>query len=996
MASTFFGCRSLRKARALALGLLISCTAALAQSSVPLVAGPADFLTDTGLKVYRGVVSPDGRRLAASVDRNGARHIEVMDLSQPSSLQAVTTGVGIDDFPCWTPDSVLIVFQSTRGVTTKLYQVNPSDRRESPLTFGPGDDLHPRVSHSGRYVAFDSNRSGNYDLWVMDRATGKLAQATNDPEADFYPAWAPNDRALAFTSARSGRFEIWIQPLGRGKTAVRLTEGAGQQAHPDWSGSGWISYDSDQNGAVHACLINVSGPRHETVLTSGRATHEFARFIPGSQNLVAQVSEAGLVGMKLVSAASLLASTRSGSSIATLDSSSIPPIRSGASLDSAVIPPVPSGAASSQTPTQSRLLLSKNHGSDVAPNGGSGLAVVDFFPQAQGEAASLDTSISVVFNRSLDRVMEPENGVELYEMDRKVPIMGSYNPLLKRVDVVPKAGLKPGTAYRVVVRGSLRSQEGGLLGADFVFGFKTATPSVTESFKYKIVPQEFHLSSIQPNRGQRSVPCDQKLTVVFSHTLDLKTLDKESVRLFDCQGAQVPGELYAPPGDQTLTLSPYQPLAEDQTYQVSVSPKIRCTHGEIIPETELSWEFHTFSNRPFSVVACTPKVLEEPRARIKIRFSRPIDVRSFSRGQVALRSSDFTFSGRTILTEGNEAVEFEPYQRLPDRQTLSVLLPAGLTDEEGKSLAVGMPLKVVTKFLPRRVAQGLRMAQRPRNKSEDGRSQASGIETLRKGEVVLSQRFPRASSTSSAPQRGESPAPLGLASRGNVSHSSNQRTLRRPNEGVVRSQLPIVGLPRKAPSRPSSVQVTNAAGQCQVDGRPASRQRVADVSSNAGSAAAGDLSRSLMERGSVNLTRRVGSAQRNTRSGSPVARVSMGVSIPPVGLPASMGRPFAARASLTSPSPVRTDPWVYAGLSKLNAQGFLEAGTSVRLDGKVSLPRLKLAELVNRAAAQYGRLNASDRLLVRRLQREFASELNALGVVPAYIAIGRSRQPRGI
>ena len=151
-----------------------------------------------------------------------------------------------------------------------------------------------------------------------------------------------------------------------------------------------------------------------------------------------------------------------------------------------------------------------------------------------------------------------------------------------------------------------------------------------------------------------------------------------------------------------------------------------------------------------------------------------------------------------------------------------------------------------------------------------------------------------------------------------------------------------------------------------------------------------------MERGSVNLTRRVGSAQRNTRSGSPVARVSMGVSIPPVGLPASMGRPFAARASLTSPSPVRTDPWVYAGLSKLNAQGFLEAGTSVRLDGKVSLPRLKLAELVNRAAAQYGRLNASDRLLVRRLQREFASELNALGVVPAYIAIGRSRQPRGI
>ncbi|MBI4863772.1 MAG: PD40 domain-containing protein, partial [Candidatus Riflebacteria bacterium] len=277
---------------------LCMATAALAAAPVEPIR-PDDYLTDTRAKAMHGEIGPDGTRLAAAVERDAVRRIEVVDLKQPSAARPITSGAGIDDFPTWAPDGQSVVFQSTRGATTKLYRVAVSGGPEVPLTFGSGDDLHPRLSRSGRFLAFDSNRSGNYDIWVLELASGKLARVTTDPEPDFYPVWSPNDRALAFTSARSGRFEVWIQPLGRGRQAVRFTSGSGHQAHPDWSTGGWIAYDSDQNGKVRVAALATAQGSQEVSLSGGATNEEFPRFTPDGRAVLAQVTEGERVGLKL-------------------------------------------------------------------------------------------------------------------------------------------------------------------------------------------------------------------------------------------------------------------------------------------------------------------------------------------------------------------------------------------------------------------------------------------------------------------------------------------------------------------------------------------------------------------------------------------------------------------------------------------------------------------------------------------------------------------------
>jgi hypothetical protein len=77
-------------------------------------------------------------------------------------------------------------------------------------------------------------------------------------------------------------------------------------------------------------------------------------------------------------------------------------------------------------------------------------------------------------------------------------------------------------------------------------------------------------------------------------------------------------------------------------------------------------------------------------------------------------------------------------------------------------------------------------------------------------------------------------------------------------------------------------------------------------------------------------------------------------------------------------------------MNRLASRGLL--GTGLPAGTPVGpTPRLKLADLVHQAARQYGRLEPQDRLLVRRLQREFADELQALGVPPRFLAVGHAR-----
>lgn len=161
--------------------------------------------------------SPDGRRLAYSVEVGGQSDLYVMDLGSGRTTQ-VTKHKADDFFQCWSPD--------------------------------------------GTRLAFSSERSGNRDLWSIELSSGKEVQLTNHPAADDDPAWSPDGRWIAFDSGRDGSQAIFVMPA-EGGPARRVTQGSGFFQVPAWSPDGSMlafeafQPDSGQSGGLF--VVSASG-----------------------------------------------------------------------------------------------------------------------------------------------------------------------------------------------------------------------------------------------------------------------------------------------------------------------------------------------------------------------------------------------------------------------------------------------------------------------------------------------------------------------------------------------------------------------------------------------------------------------------------------------------------------------------------------------------------------------------------------------------------------
>jgi serine/threonine protein kinase len=140
--------------------------------------------------------SPDGRRLAFSSNRSGAREIWVADVNGDHALQLTTFGGPV---PGWA-----------------------------------------RFSPDGRSIVFDGRPNGNADVCIVPAGGGPVRQLTTTPGEDARPAWAPDGKTIYFSSNRTGRNEIWRMNADGSQPVQVTTTGAGTvEVSPDGQ---WIYY----------------------------------------------------------------------------------------------------------------------------------------------------------------------------------------------------------------------------------------------------------------------------------------------------------------------------------------------------------------------------------------------------------------------------------------------------------------------------------------------------------------------------------------------------------------------------------------------------------------------------------------------------------------------------------------------------------------------------------------------------------------------------------
>jgi len=196
-------------------------------------------------------ISPDGRRVAYTLDYPGQNDIWVYDLERGGVPTRVTRNEEATMFPRWTHDGERIAYSAFR-VNSDVFLRDWQASMPAERVFSIGADNGPRaISPNGTMLITSVNRfeaGTSWDLWLVPldgEGEPLVYRATEEGEWD--PAFSPDGRWIAYTSTESGRREIWLQSYpDPARARYRVSNGGGWGAV--WGPDGELFFTSPAGG----------------------------------------------------------------------------------------------------------------------------------------------------------------------------------------------------------------------------------------------------------------------------------------------------------------------------------------------------------------------------------------------------------------------------------------------------------------------------------------------------------------------------------------------------------------------------------------------------------------------------------------------------------------------------------------------------------------------------------------------------------------------------
>jgi Tol biopolymer transport system component len=185
--------------------------------------------------------SADGRWIVFdAVPSSGGSDFEVYVVRWDGShLRRITHNDSYDWAPSFSPNGKKIVFSDT----AYIYIMRRDGTHVRQLSDG-GDDEWPRFSPNGNLIVFNSARAGDNDIWVMNAKGGNEHVVLDNAANDRYPDWSPSGARIGFSSDLDGDLEVWIM-RSDGTHLKRITTDANAFYSPAFSPDGkFIVYSS--------------------------------------------------------------------------------------------------------------------------------------------------------------------------------------------------------------------------------------------------------------------------------------------------------------------------------------------------------------------------------------------------------------------------------------------------------------------------------------------------------------------------------------------------------------------------------------------------------------------------------------------------------------------------------------------------------------------------------------------------------------------------------
>ena len=108
-----------------------------------------------------------------------------------NNQRRVTTRLGADLYPHWTPDGTQIIYASCRDfIDFDLYAASSTSTDEIQLTaWGNSNEWGAILSPNGDYLAFNADVEGNIEIYTVPAAGGNAANFTQNGADDFAASW---------------------------------------------------------------------------------------------------------------------------------------------------------------------------------------------------------------------------------------------------------------------------------------------------------------------------------------------------------------------------------------------------------------------------------------------------------------------------------------------------------------------------------------------------------------------------------------------------------------------------------------------------------------------------------------------------------------------------------------------------------------------------------------------------------------------------------------
>ena len=178
--------------------------------------------------------SPDDRRLALVLSKDGNPEIYIMDLASRNLTRLTKTRDAIiDTEPAWSADGKFIYFTSNRGGNPQIYRISSTGGKAERVTFAGDYNARPKLSADGRTMVMVNRTNDNFHIAWQDLETGDTRILTKT-DLDESPTIAPNSAMVLYATKKSGRDVLAAVSMDAGARFF-LPSNNGAVREPAWS-----------------------------------------------------------------------------------------------------------------------------------------------------------------------------------------------------------------------------------------------------------------------------------------------------------------------------------------------------------------------------------------------------------------------------------------------------------------------------------------------------------------------------------------------------------------------------------------------------------------------------------------------------------------------------------------------------------------------------------------------------------------------------------------